>query len=1071
MRHLTRELLGQSTGATSEFRIFTLDQLAASILQTAFANVRIVEEPVLTLLFDQAITSSEHSLAYFKQPDKQLHIPKGTFERIIAVVRKLKEVGVYPDALAEEIPLDAQEEQSKLRDVVTIYSEYEKVLATLKGVDAEGIFKTLHLDCPQKSFADAFRNLFPGAQEIAIVGFDEFTEPELGFIQKLCGLNIAVSLVFDFQQGNHALFGHLEQNYQRFRDLGFSPVSSPPAIFPGQQKRLSTDATRHIASNLFTRSGGVEKPNLSKLITIAKAKDRVREIELICKFIKQLAVEQLSGEQLAVEQLAVEQPAAHDPLRDLTKICVAFYRPQLYTHIVREQFAKFGIPVNVTDRYELAQSPVVVSVIGLLEVAVRNFRRDDVVRVLSSSYFDFRNEGKRVNRANLATVSLDLRITAGAQSWRRKIAAQIERIGHQKLMSMDDEANTRRARDVEKLKRAKSDIGWLEGLLLDIGRDRTPREFHTTLHLLLSSLEVSRCIVSGAHRDLIEKDARAYAKLLEVVEQLTRLLEYQEGKSKKHPLKFYIEQLKVALSQERYNVREQFGEGVLVTSIDETRGLPMNVMILAGLVDGEFPSDYQSEIFFSAQRLKEREQHHKWENRYLFYQAITNWSEHLYLTYPEQDADLDLVPSSFIDALKNICEVEEWTYPGNAPVESVMHSQEEYLRERGKLRKKAKLPVPEALKQKVRFIEHAIRVDRSRAEMGDLPEYQGGIFSAVSHDAKEQLQLLRHRVYSVSQLETYGKCPFQFFARRLLRLNAMQDLEEEFSPLEKGSVVHEALFEFYTLRREKNLPPLINCSEEEFAEAHRLLLEIAERKLSEIDIPDAFWDLEKELILGDKNSGKGLLREFLDHERRRKTSYHAEYFEVGFGSELGEQTRIDKRFSSEEPVAAGAVLLRGKVDRVEIGDESFAIIDYKTGGNIAKIEDVREGVSLQLPIYLYTIEKLLAEKKGKELQPAAGLYYQIRNKIDLKTGVGSSRYKDELGIKSKSGFLPSDEELRRLIDDSVERVNTYVNDITEGKFPLTSHDKIDKVCTYCDYKTICRIQNVRRVGKAQEDSP
>ena len=126
---------------------------------------------------------------------------------------------------------------------------------------------------------------------------------------------------------------------------------------------------------------------------------------------------------------------------------------------------------------------------------------------------------------------------------------------------------------------------------------------------------------------------------------------------------------------------------------------------------------------------------------------------------------------------------------------------------------------------------------------------------------------------------------------------------------------------------------------------------------------------------------------------------------------------------------------------------------------------------MQLQIYLYTIEKLLSEKNGKELQPAAGLYYQIRNKIDLKTGVGSSRYKDELGIKSKSGFLPSDEELRRLIDDSVERVNTYVNDITEGKFPLTSHDKIDKVCTYCDYKTICRIQNVRRVGKAQEDSP
>jgi ATP-dependent helicase/nuclease subunit B len=353
--------------------------------------------------------------------------------------------------------------------------------------------------------------------------------------------------------------------------------------------------------------------------------------------------------------------------------------------------------------------------------------------------------------------------------------------------------------------------------------------------------------------------------------------------------------------------------------------------------------------------------------------------------------------------------------------------------------------------------------------MTGLPEYQGEILSAISLESLELLAQLKNRVYSVSQLETYGKCPFQFFANRILRLNTVKDLEEEFSALDKGSVIHDILFEFYTEHRENKFPLLSICSEQEFAQAHQRLLAIAERKLNDIDIPDTFWDLEKELLVGDQHTGRGLLRQYLDFERARSSTFLPSYFEVGFGNELGSQTRIDKTLSSEEPIVAENVMLHGKVDRIEISDDAFAIIDYKTGSNIPKLDDIREGISLQLPIYLYTIEKLLAEKLSKELQPGAGMYYLLRNKIDLKTGVGSLDFKDDLGIKAKTGFLTSDADLRSLINESIKYVNKYVDEISLGRFPLTTHDKIDKVCMYCDYKTTCRIQTVRRVQQAKPE--
>ena len=204
----------------------------------------------------------------------------------------------------------------------------------------------------------------------------------------------------------------------------------------------------------------------------------------------------------------------------------------------------------------------------------------------------------------------------------------------------------RAADEVRSLRKGRNDIDALGEVLRPFTRPMTAADFEREFLLLMDRLSVAKNLIDPQLRslpDLVEKDIRAYTDLRELLRQITGIIEVQGGGGVAEPLQLHLERLKTAIGRERYNTREVFGRGVLVTSIEETRELPVDVMIVAGLVDGEFPSPYQPEVFLSARRRKEREQRQRWENRYLFYQAVTNWTEQLYVTYPLRDAGVDLI--------------------------------------------------------------------------------------------------------------------------------------------------------------------------------------------------------------------------------------------------------------------------------------------------------------------------------------------------------------------------------------------------------------------------------------------
>ena len=81
-----------------------------------------------------------------------------------------------------------------------------------------------------------------------------------------------------------------------------------------------------------------------------------------------------------------------------------------------------------------------------------------------------------------------------------------------------------------------------------------------------------------------------------------------------------------------------------------------------------------------------------------------------------------------------------------------------------------------------------------------------------------------------------------------------------------------------------------------------------------------------------------------------------------------------------EPVVidgpAGKLHVRGRIDRLDRAGDAIIVIDYKSGGNQFKPEDLLEGRSLQMLVYIQAAERLLAQR-GERAQVAGGAYWHI----------------------------------------------------------------------------------------------
>ena len=1013
IRDLKKEIITLSPkNATGKINLETLSTLFTKLLfNDSEIKGTILSDAAATVLLKQSF--QQIKAKYFSNYKDE--IPSGTLERIKNVISEYKKNGIAATDLRRESESLSGSEKLKAEDIADIYEKYQANCDKLGVKEIGDVYNQLNrLD--KMEFEKRFRNFFPEVNAIVIQGFDEFTMPEIEIINSTSEVpGSELFLSFDYSSSNSQLFKHLDRCYGKLKAKGFNTIED-------SSKSLHNKFQSAIRNDLFNGRKSDKIKDFKKNITKITAQGRAKEIELIAKEIKDL----ITGKGTAPN-----------------KICVAFNLIQKYSPLIRDVFSVYNIPINLTDRYALNASPPVIAIINLLEVLENDFYYKNILRALSGGFLDKAG----INQSNLLRVSVELKIISGYNNWKSSIEDSLAQISDD-----DDEEFANFSFDKEEYQKALNDIELIHELVSPFDKKMRFEEFLEKFTNLIYRLNIPLKLVESGGK--VEENVKALTTTIETVTELLELFKLEYNESDKFPLRFYLNNIRTAVNSSRYNIKERQGYGVQITTLNEIRGLKFDHLFIAGLCDGDLPTRYTPEIFFSPSFIK-NEQKHQAEERYRFYQALCIWEKSLYFTNSSHDVKKELVESNFLTEFLNIFEVAD---KSEKDFESTVYSKEELLEITGRVgTKKIKKEVSfKELKINPEEIEKALRIDgiRLTEPFGDS-EFTGRIFNDLSGDGKSYLENFREKQFSISQLETYAKCPYKYFAERVLKLKPIEEPTEEIEALEMGTLLHNILFEFYTKINEKGIR-LQNCSNTEFKSAGSLIFKIAEDKIEKANFHSPVSFFEKEKVLGiNGNKQNSILYKFLEAERNSPDGFTPAYFEEGFGniSTDGEGKKVSN-------LTVENINIRGKIDRIDVDEEKehFKVIDYKLSGKAPSATDLISGISLQLPLYMFAAKHLIKAQLNKDFLPAEADIYSLKFSDD-KFGPGKIS-----NIDSRKRNIGEEEYINannELIKICIESIKKYVNSIVEGKFNLTTlNDRDNKICNYCNFKSICRIQEV-----------
>ena len=529
--------------------------------------------------------------------------------------------------------------------------------------------------------------------------------------------------------------------------------------------------------------------------------------------------------------------------------------------------------------------------------------------------------------------------------------------------------------------------------------------------------------------------------------------------------------------------------GLRVLEATDVRGLRFRAVFIAGLTEGGFPlSASRDWIYPHEERDRLREYGLTLEDispntllkeEHYFYQVSCRATERLYLTRPLLlGDDSETVASYYIDELRRAIapfrvetEIIRRDYDGKhvADASSLDEMKTGLVRQQERHfhhgEKSALLPQPRikrllTLARNDGFLSDAalrrIEIERQRAGPRFGP-YDGEITDP------ELLKLLTQKfgpdfVHSASGLSVYGNCPYRFFAQRVLRLEPRGEAALDLQAIDAGKLLHDILRRFFERHRREALHKLDRKKlQKELASVADSVFDEHERIVPPLN--KQIWKIDREIrkILLDQV----LIYELEIQEEAEGHQVVPAYFEVAFG---GTRSAAKDPDSKEEPleltrekfVGEEKIKISGQIDRVDVArDETIVAYDYKLSTGASR-GDIVSGRSLQLPIYLEALEKLILPDRPI----AGGGYYIIRGAQDRRNkGLYRASQLDYLRLRAKNSIF-TDEDWQRIRNEVVARIWEFLDGMRAGKFIVDPSERL-KTCRFCDYGAVCRYDRDR----------
>jgi len=338
------------------------------------------------------------------------------------------------------------------------------------------------------------------------------------------------------------------------------------------------------------------------------------------------------------------------------------------------------------------------------------------------------------------------------------------------------------------------------------------------------------------------------------------------------------------------------------------------------------------------------------------------------------------------------------------------------------------------VKEKSRFVEHLLWEKQKRNRTTDAKkylnfiQYKANLEQRPPHDIRKTDSIMEHLqscTHSATSLDSYLKCPLQYYYSFVLRLGKKDELSGDIERVDIGKLVHRILSEYFSKRkghplREKDL---------DTREMEHLIEQHFEQSYGTYVTGTAYL----------------LKRQIGHHLKDLINLYYLPIVKEEPVTVLGTEYDITYR--------TGPFTLKGRLDSIEKRGAKTYVIDFKTSANpyflkinyknldFQKRESWSDAIgSLQLPLYLL----LYSQQTGTGIGNLNGMFIFI----------GKTR------ISRDIEFL--------LFDNRVHAENTYsllcdiifrlLDEITDPSIPFapTQHKKTH--CPSCNFSYLCGTQ-------------
>lgn len=810
-----------------------------------------------------------------KQKDKLQYI-KNSSNNIDLGIQTIKDfkknVIKYQDIEGLIESVDKPLLKAKLQDVNIIYSEYEKCIQE-KFLDEEDKISKLATSLESSTMFDN--------SDIYIDEFSGFTKQEYQVIAKLLKKARKVRLAICLDELNEKnktdIFYFNKSAVEELIDIATEcGVEVEKPIYLNKQYKLKKPELKHLEQNLYAPTYAKyagEVKNIKTILTL----NPYEEIEYVAKnIIKLVRDEGYKYSDIAIIARNIDEVQSK----------------------VKAILGNNGIPVFIDNKEDLARSQFIKYILALLEILAKNWSQEAVISYIKSGFLKIDEDD--IYKLENYVIKWGIQ---GSKWYKEDWEYEEENFNELRekivLPILDLKA---------KLEGQKTATNISKAIYSFLDKN----DIYTQIEEKIKKYEESGNI-------LLSKNCKASLEnLIEVLDEIIYIFEDQKMSFEK-----YREILKIGLSYKELGNIPEVIDQVILGDIERSRSHEIKIAFILGVNDGNFPRINKIEGFLNdddretlkslGKEIAKGSLELTYEDQFNIYKALTTAKEKLYLMYTSTDKDgATLRQSILITKIKRI-------FPNLKEESTILNSEPEITSKQATFQELLfelqKLKNGEQIDDIWYEVYNWYKTDPKWSNILEKAMIELKYLKTPEKISKENIEKLYGKTLktSISKLETYRRCPFQYHLKYGLKLQEKEEFKVR--AIDTGSFMHEVIEEFF--RRAEDVKKI---TEEEIS---KLVDEIILDKLS----------LRKNYLFTSNKKFIALTNR-LKRIINKSLGYIVYQIQNSDFTVLANEVEFSKTINNVE--------ITGKIDRVDISNDGdfLRVIDYKSSSKNINLNDV-----------------------------------------------------------------------------------------------------------------------------------